>query len=104
MGSVTQQPSRPIHPTGSTGSVLLGALYTLGFYLILSLALALGAGLGGVFTYAWLSVALAWAYVAGRLLWRPRTRSTGYGMLGAVVVGGAVFWSLGQLLSLVVTG
>lgn len=80
----------------------MGAIYSLGFYILASLAMTLGGGFGGWVEWLWVAVALAWLALAVRYIIKPETRWTGYGMVGSVVIIFGVFWALGSLLSLVV--
>lgn len=84
--------------------MLVGALYSLGFYIALSLVMTLGEGFGGAADYAWVAVAAAWLAVAVRFLLQPRARNTGLGMIGSVVVIVAVFALLGLVLHLTFGG
>ena len=45
----------------------MGAVYSMGFYIALSLVMTLGEGFGGLVGWAWVLVVVAWAVTAIRL-------------------------------------
>ncbi|HOA89234.1 MAG TPA: hypothetical protein PKX10_08160 [Propioniciclava tarda] len=96
-------PSRPVgDPSELGGSWLMGAVYSMGFYIALSLVMTLGEGFGGLVGWAWVLVVVAWAVTAIRLAIPRASRKTGIGMIGFVAVMAVVFALVGALLSLVV--
>jgi len=104
VSSPTPQPSRrgPIWapPEGPRGSWLLGAVYSVGFYILASLAMTLGEGFGGIVDLVWIVVGVAWAGTAGWLIAHRSTRVTGVGMVASVAVFFGLFLGLGALASL----
>ena len=91
-------------PERDSGSLLLAAVYSLGFYIVMSLVMTLGFGFGGIVDLAWVLVAAAWVGTAGWLIAHRRSRTTGLGMVASVVVVGLVLLIVAGLGALTLQG